>query len=514
MVIDRALAKHKDQRYSSASEFAEAMEALHGDTRVPFLRSTEPAPPPLVGREPEMRRLGELASQTVHGSGKFVLLSGEAGIGKSALARSFLQAVQGRHPDLLVGRGACVEQYGTGEAYLPFLQALPGLLAGAGRERAVVLLRRHAPTWCLQFPSVFSGNTLDQLQREAIGATKERMLRELGDAMAELTAAFPVVLLLEDLHWADASSVDLIRHLGQRIKTQRLLLVGTARYEEREHAYQLLKNCKRELLAQSACEEITLEGLGKEHIARYLNDHFSPNTFPPELAEMIHRKTEGHPLFATGVFQLLAECGDVWKQDGVWSLTRPAGAMDLAVPESVRSMIGKKLEVLEDEDRRALQYASVQGEEFLSTVLAASLEVDELDLEERLDRLERVHRLIQTRTEEELPDGSLAMRYRFAHSLYQNYLYADLLTKRRTLLHRQAGGETWCAAIKARPSVLPRRWRCTLSAAGIFLARSNISPKPVTTRANFSSTRKLASISAVRWNWRTNCRRRAGCRAV
>jgi predicted ATPase len=81
----------------------------------------------------------------------------------------------------------------------------------------------------------------------------------------------------------------------------------------------------------------------------------------------------------------------------------------------------------------------VQGEEFLSTVLAASLEADELDLEERLDRLERVHRLIQTRTEEELPDGSLAIRYRFAHSLYQNYLYADLLTKRRILLHRQAG---------------------------------------------------------------------------
>jgi serine/threonine protein kinase/tetratricopeptide (TPR) repeat protein len=439
VIIGRALAKHKDQRYSSAGEFAEAIEALYGNARVPLLRSAEPAPPPLVGREPEMRRLGELVTQTVDGSGKFVLLSGEPGIGKSALARSFLHAAQRQHPDLLVGRGACVEQYGTGEAYLPFLQALPELLAGAGRERVVVLLRRHAPTWCLQFPSLFSGNSLDQLQREAIGATKERMLRELGDAMAELAAAFPVVLLLEDLHWADTSSVDLIRHLGQRIKTQRLLVIGTARYEERERAYQLLKNCKRELLAQSACEEIALEGLDKDHIARYLNDQFSPNTFPPELAEMIHRKTEGHPLFATGVLQLLAERGDIQKQDGVWSLARSPGAVDLAVPESVRSMIGKKLEVLEDEDRRTLQYASIQGEEFLSTVLAASLEVDELSLEERLDRLERIHRLLQTQAEEELPDGSLATRYRFAHALFQNYLYADLLTKRRTLLHRQAG---------------------------------------------------------------------------
>jgi predicted ATPase len=439
VVIDHALAKDKEQRYSSAAELAEAIEALQGYTRVPMARTLEAAPLPLVGRATEMRRLDELVNHTVHGAGKFVLLIGEPGIGKSALAQSFLCAALRKYPDLLVGRGACVEQSGTGEAYLPFLQALPGLMAGAGRERIIVLLRRHAPTWCLQFPSVFSGTALNQLQRDAIGATKERMLRELGDAMAEITMASPVVLLLEDLHWADTPSIDLIRHLGQRTKTQRLLLVGTSRHGENEVGYQLLNNCRRELLTQSTCEEITLETLGKDDIARYLNEHFSPNAFPPELADTIYRKTEGHPLFATGVFQLLAERGDVLQQDGVWRLTRSAGEMDLAVPESVRGMIGKKLEVLEDEDRRALQYASVQGEEFLSTVLAASLDVDELTLEDRLNRWERVNRLIQKQADEELPDGSLATRYRFAHALYQNYLYADLLTKRRVLLHFQAG---------------------------------------------------------------------------
>jgi predicted ATPase len=166
------------------------------------------------------------------------------------------------------------------------------------------------------------------------------MLRELGDAMAEITAAFPVVLLLEDLHWADAPSIDLIRHLGQRIRTQRLLLLGTTRHEEQELGFQRLTNCKRELLTHSACEEIALETLAKDHVLRYLNDHFSPNGFPAELADMIYRKTEGHPLFATGVFQLLAERGDVVKTDGVWRLARPAGEIELAVPESVRSMIG------------------------------------------------------------------------------------------------------------------------------------------------------------------------------
>jgi tetratricopeptide (TPR) repeat protein len=115
--------------------------------------------------------------------------------------------------------------------------------------------------------------------------------------------------------------------------------------------------------------------------------------------------------------------------------------MDLEVPESVRSMIRKKIEALEEEDRRTLQYASVEGEEFTSTLLAALLGVDEVALEERLDRLDKAHRLIRTVGEEELPDGSLATRYRFAHALYQNLFYADLVPKRRVLLHRQAGEE-------------------------------------------------------------------------
>jgi DNA-binding winged helix-turn-helix (wHTH) protein/tetratricopeptide (TPR) repeat protein len=396
-------------------------------------------PPPLVGRDLELRKIEELLERSLDGAGKFVLLSGEPGIGKTALAQSFLYTAERRHPGLLVGRGACVEQYGTGEAYLPFLAALPGLLTGKSRERVFLMLRRLAPTWCLQFRSLFSASALEQLEREAIGANKDRMLRELGDALEDIAAVFPVVLFLEDLHWADPSSIDLIRYLGQRAKTQRLLLVGTARPEEQERGYRLLKQCRRELQTQLACEEVELHALGKDHIVQYLNEHFSPNAFLPELAEMIHRKTEGHPLFATGVFQLLADGGDVFKQDGTWHQSRPVIEMDLAVPESIRSMIGKKLEILDAADRRVLQYASIEGEEFRSTVLAALLEADELALEDRLEHLERSHRMITRLGEEELPDGGLATRYRFVHALYQNFLYAELLSKRRRSLHRQAG---------------------------------------------------------------------------
>src|SRR3984893_3648654 len=302
------------------------------------------------------------------------------------------------------------------------------------------VLRPHAPTWCVQFPATFaSAGTFEQLHREAIGATKERMLREFGDALGALASAVPVVLLVEDLHWSDPSSVDLLRHLASRAGEQRLLLIGTLRPEDVDRSNHPIRNCKREMQAHNLCVEIRVPLLRRQHIASYLDARFAPNDFPPELSSLIYRKTEGHPLFSAALVHLLSERGDISKSNAHWTVARPLAELGLEVPESVRDMIRKKIEVLEDEDRRALQYASIEGEEFTSTVLAEMLGTDELALEQRLDRLDRVHRLIETRGEEELPDGSLATKYRFAHALYQNTLYEDLLSKRRASLHRQVG---------------------------------------------------------------------------
>src|SRR5213594_865882 len=282
---------------------------------------------------------------------------------------------------------------------------------------------------------------MESLQRETIGATKERMLREMGDALGELAGNNPLVILFEDIHWADPSSIDLLRHLCQRVGTQRLLVIGTFRPEDVERSGHPLKSYKLEMQSHKLCEEIALGSLSYEHVASYLDLRFSPNDFPRELPALIQRKTEGHPLFATSLVQFLSERGDIAKANEHWTLMRPLSEMDLETPENVRSMIRKKIEALEEEDRRTLQYASIEGEEFTSTVLATLLGVDELHLEERLARLDKSSRLIETREEEELPDRALTTRYRFAHALYQNVLYGDLVSKRRILLHRQAGEE-------------------------------------------------------------------------
>jgi len=277
------------------------------------------------------------------------------------------------------------------------------------------------------------------LQQETIGATKERMMREMGDALGMLATSSPIVLLLEDLHWADPSSVDLLRHLCQRIGSQRLLIAGTFRPEDVERSNHPLKSYKAEMQSHNLCEEVALGSLSREHIAAYLDATFSPNDFPPELTALIHEKTEGHPLFATNLLQYLSERGDIAKVNAHWSLICPLSATDLEAPESVRGMISKKIDALQEEERRALQYASIEGTEFLSTVTATLLGVDEVDLEERLAHLGKTHRLIETLGEEELPDGALTTRYRFAHALYQNFLYGDLVNKRRIMLHLKAG---------------------------------------------------------------------------
>ena len=449
LIVERAMAKDRERRYATAGELSQALRSLRATVTGEWMGSPivldkdqigVSSSAPFVGRGPELSRLEGYLQQSIDGSGRVVFITGEPGIGKTSLGDEFLRRSRARYPGLSIARGRCVEQYGTGEAYLPFLDAMGSLLEGPARDRLASIMRASAPTWCWQLPTAFSSTgAIETLQQETIGATKERMMREMGDALGLFAASSPVVLLLEDLHWADPSSVDLLRHLCQRISNQRLLIAGTFRPEDVERSNHPLKGLKAEMQAHKLCEEIALDSFTVTHIQDYLNDLFAPHRFPAEFAARIHEKTEGHPLFAMNLLQYLQEHGDISKTNDQWVLSRPLTEIELEVPETVRSMISKKVDALGEEERRALQYASVEGQEFLSTVAARPLGVDEVDLEELLAQIEKNHRLIVVLGEEELPDGTLTTRYRFAHALYQNFLYDGLVTKRRTVLHRQAG---------------------------------------------------------------------------
>jgi DNA-binding winged helix-turn-helix (wHTH) protein/tetratricopeptide (TPR) repeat protein len=395
--------------------------------------------PTFVGRERELERLAQLLGRAVAGHGCVVFVTGEPGMGKTELCAQFLSRARAGHEALRAATGRCLEQSGTGEAYLPFLEALGGLLRGPDGRRVSELLLRHAPSWCSHFASLQAQQEeLAAVQSEARGANSARMLREMGDGLAALSAEHPVVLLLEDVHWADQSSCDLLRLLAQRAAGWRLLIVATLRADEIEPRNHPLKNIRRELSAHGECEELALPLLDPAGVARYLEARFSPHDLPAGLAATITGASEGLPLFVTRLVQLLVERGDIAESEGRWHLTRPVAELERAIPDGVRGLIERKLESLDEPDQRALQAASVLGAEFRSATLASVLGVDEVSLDERLDQLARRHRLVELLEEERLPDRRITLLYRFAHVLYRDVLYQSLANQRRRLLHRQA----------------------------------------------------------------------------
>src|SRR5262245_15608936 len=202
-----------------------------------------PPLPALVGRADERARLDELLASVADGHRRVVFVTGEAGIGKTALLDSFLAArVEGR---LHVGRGQCVEQRGAGEAYLPLLEAVSRLCRAPGGERVLGAVRRHAPSWLAQLPGLVPEGEMLAVQRVA----RARMLRELADALDVLASEQAVVLALEDLHWGDPSTVEWLAMVARRREPARLLVLGTYRPADLIGTAHPLKAVKHELIA-------------------------------------------------------------------------------------------------------------------------------------------------------------------------------------------------------------------------------------------------------------------------
>ena len=448
----------------------------------PPLPAPEPTAFAFVGRAAELASLEAALKHAVGGAGSLLFIVGEPGIGKSALVAEFLRRARARDA-ITVLRGGCAEQYGSGEAFLPFLDGMSSLMVGRGAERTRQILRTFAPTWCLQLPAAFPGDAAD-LQRQAVGANKERMLREMADAFDSASREFPVVIVGEDFQWADPSSIDLVRHLSHRLKhqRQRILLLITLRDANLERTNPAMYHGLLDL--RSYGREIRLGRLLAADVRAYLDALFVPHRFPGELASLLEQRTEGHPLFLDGLVQYLRDRGDIAWDGQAWTLGRRLSEADVPAPENVRGMIRRTLDGLEEADRQALQHAAVFGREFSSALLASLLERREEALEERLSQLARQHRFLEPQGEEELPDGTLAVRYRFAHSLFPEILYEDLVPTRRVDLHKRVAqviarryGDraSWQAAVLAlhfeRGRDFPAAIAWRIKAANTALAR-------------------------------------------
>ncbi len=404
---------------------------------LPFSPSP-PLPFSLVGREAELARLQGWFEKARSGERQVVFVTGEPGIGKTSLIEAFLARVA-NEPGLWMARGQCLEQYGAGEAYLPALEALAQLCRGPGGERLIALLRKQAPLWLQQMPWLTSRDERDQLQRATLGATRERMLREMAEFLESLTADAPLALVMEDLHWSDYSTLDLIALLARRQGLARLLLLGTYRPAEVSLSSHPLRAIKQELRMHKQCAELPLEFLSEGTVAEYLAARFPGSQLPAGLALMIHHRTDGNPFFMVNVVDYLIAHGLIVEYDGQWELPGEVEKLVVGVPEDIRQVIEKQIERLSREEQRVLEAASVAGAEFSAVAVAAGLEEEGVWVEERCEEMQRRQQFLRAAGTVELPDGRVTTRYGFIHTLYQNALYERVAATRRAQLHQRIG---------------------------------------------------------------------------
>jgi DNA-binding winged helix-turn-helix (wHTH) protein/predicted ATPase len=392
----------------------------------------------IVGRDQALSQMHGWLEKMLRGEQQIVFVTGEAGIGKTALVDTFVHSIAADRR-IRIGRGQCLEQYGTSEAYLPLLEAIGRLCREHGK--LVDLLRTHAPMWLLQLPSLVSAADREILNREVLGASRERMLREVGGALGALAADLPLVLILEDLHWSDYSTLDLISYLARQRQAVQLLVIGTYRPAELMVSGHPLKAVKRELLAKQQCEELPLEYLSDEAVTNYLWARFPNHRFPAALAKLIHERTEGNPLFMVNAVDYLVDEVLIAEAQERWELVVDIEKVEVGVPDHIRQMIEKHLDHLDSRQQRTLEAASVAGAEFSVLAVVAGLAEERVSVEACCDELARRHQFIQDCGVHELPNGEATTRYGFIHSLYQNVLYERVSVSRRIQMHRRIGEE-------------------------------------------------------------------------
>ncbi len=389
-----------------------------------------------VGREAERGQLRAWLEKALQGDRQVVFITGEAGIGKTAVVEAFLDQAAG-DPIIRVARGSCLEQYGAGEPYLPILEALGRMSRDAGGAGLATLLRRHAPTWLAQMPALIGDDDREELRREIIGATKERMLREMAEAMEALAMEAPLVLVVEDLHWADYSTLDLVSSLARRRGPARLLLIGTYRPAEVLLIHHPLEAVKQELLMRRRCHELRLDYLHPGAVAEYLALRFPGTRRREELAQSIHRRSGGNPLFMVNVVDLLVARKLLGASAAGAVLKTVLREVETGMPENLRQMIAMQVDRLPPAEQRLLESASVAGLEFSAIAVAAGLETETPVTEEACEALARRGQFLHPAGEGNLPDGTVAARYAFIHPLYQNVLYHRIAPGRRFLLHQR-----------------------------------------------------------------------------
>jgi hypothetical protein len=377
-----------------------------------------------VGRAADLQTLAGVYAQAAGGSRRLVLLCGEPGIGKLRLAAEC--ALRAHDDGAIVLYGRCDE--GALLAQQPFVEALRHYVCAcplqqlAGRSQVISgELRRIVPELADRMPDL-----PEPLAGDPDGA-RSRLFEAVSALLCQAAQSTPVVLILEDLHWADAATLLLLKCLVRYPRQARLMVLGTYR-ETEVNVHDPLAAMLAELGREHLLQRLELAPLDAVAVSQLIDVHVGPDA-SPELRRMVYERTEGNAFFVVEVLRHLTESGVIGRA-GTESELGIAGGR-LAVPESVKGVIGQRLADLGHETGRLLKTASVFGRAFELDVLQRLSDLDEDKLVAGLDFA------VRARVIEEVAGG--AGRYTFSHALIRDTLYEGLTATRRALLHRRAG---------------------------------------------------------------------------
>jgi DNA-binding winged helix-turn-helix (wHTH) protein/tetratricopeptide (TPR) repeat protein len=393
----------------------------------------------LVGRSTALEELHEAWQRASSAERQIVFIAGEPGIGKTALVEEFSRQLTVGEQSIRIAHGQCIEGSGSKEAYGPMLEALGRLCRGPQAGPIVQILLAEAPTWLAQLPGLLTPELREMLQREILGATRERMLREIGEALDSITAETALLLVIEDLHWVDDSTVDLISTVARRRARAKLMLLGTCRPLDPGPSGHALKALLPDLVVHRLCRKLDLPPLRETDVEEYLAGQSPASSPPVGLSALVHRHSEGNPLFMVAALEHMAKRSLLIQANGRWQLQMPLEQIEFEVPDDLRHMIEAQLERLPAQELSALELASIAGGSFSAGVIGSVADMESGSLEDLYEDLSRRHHIVKWVGTQSLPDGSGNERYEFVHALYRQVLYDRQLPGRRARLHRLIG---------------------------------------------------------------------------